>query len=167
MGYISLLVFAVCCPLQAQTYELNPPAAPKTSAQGTPSSKGQPGKSQPGKGQAKPNQAKPSQGPSQSESLGWGSNIQDARIARAAEQALKQGNYALAVNLAQRAANAAPNDAQLWILLGYAARLNHQYPLSVDAYNHGLRLKPSNVDGVSGLAQTYASWAGRPRRWLF
>jgi tetratricopeptide (TPR) repeat protein len=151
MGYLSLLVFAVCCPLQAQTYELNPPAAPKTSSQGTPSSKAKPGKSQPGKGQSKPGQ-----GPSQSESLGWGSNIQDARIARAAEQALKQGNHALAVNLAQRAAQAAPNDAQLWILLGYAARLNHQYPLSVDAYNRGLSLKPSNVDGVSGLAQTYS-----------
>ena len=146
MGYLSLLVFAVCCLLQAQTYELNPPAAPKTSSQGTPSSKAKPGKSQPGKGQLKPGQ-----GPSQSESLGWGSNIQDARIARAAEQALKQGNHALAVNLAQRAAQAAPNDAQLWILLGYAARLNHQYPLSVDAYNRGLSLKPSNVDGVSGL----------------
>jgi tetratricopeptide (TPR) repeat protein len=150
MGYISLLVFAVCCPLQAQTYELTPPAAqkgppPKSPAQKTPSQKSPSPKVQ----------ANPGPGTSQSESLGWGSNIQDARIARAAEQALKQGNHALAVSLAQRAAQAAPNDAQLWILLGYAARLNHQYPLSVDAYNRGLRLKPSNVDGMSGLAQTY------------
>jgi tetratricopeptide (TPR) repeat protein len=70
--------------------------------------------------------------------------------------ALKQGNYPLAVSLAQRAAQAAPNDPQLWILLGYAARLNHQYGLSIDAYNHGLRLKPSSLDGMSGLAQTYS-----------
>ena len=54
------------------------------------------------------------------------------------------------------AAQAAPNDAQLWTLLGYAARLNHQYALSVDAYSHGLRLKPSSLDGMSGLAQTYS-----------
>lgn len=88
--------------------------------------------------------------------MGWGSNIQDARLARAAELALKQGNHGEAVRLAQRAAQAAPNDAQLWILLGYAARLNRQFGLSVDAYNHGLRLKPGSVDGMSGLAQTYA-----------
>jgi tetratricopeptide (TPR) repeat protein len=69
---------------------------------------------------------------------------------------LKQGNYALALNLAQRAVQSAPNDDKLWSLVGYAARLNHQYGLSVDAYNRVLRLKPSNVDGVSGLAQTYS-----------
>jgi tetratricopeptide (TPR) repeat protein len=149
MGYLFLLVFAVCCSLQAQTYDLNPPPAQKPPS----SQKVQPQKGQPRKSQASTAPARPS---AQSESLGWGSNIQDARIARAAEQALKQGNHALAVSLAQRAAQAAPNDAQLWILLGYAARLNHQYPLSVDAYNHGLRLKPSNVDGMSGLAQTYS-----------
>ncbi|HEX6774075.1 MAG TPA: tetratricopeptide repeat protein, partial [Acidobacteriaceae bacterium] len=77
-------------------------------------------------------------------------------MARAAELALKQGKHAEAMQLAQRAAQSAPNDAQLWILLGYTARLNHNYGLSVDAYSHGLRLKPSSVDGMSGLAQTYA-----------
>src|SRR6202789_1943611 len=139
IGYLSLLVFTVCLPLQAQTYEMTP-----SGAQAPPSA------SQ--KNQPKTRQA----APSTSDSLGWGSNIQDARIARAAELALKQGNHPLAVSLAQRAAQAAPNDAQLWILLGYAARLNHQYPLSVEAYSHGLRLKPSAPDGMSGLAQTYA-----------
>jgi tetratricopeptide (TPR) repeat protein len=138
IGYLFLLVFTVCLPLQAQTYEMTP-----SGAQAPPSAS---------KNQPKPRQA----APSTSDSLGWGSNIQDARIARAAELALKQGNHPLAVSLAQRAAQAAPNDAQLWILLGYAARLNHQYPLSVEAYSHGLRLKPSAPDGMSGLAQTYA-----------
>jgi tetratricopeptide (TPR) repeat protein len=138
IGYLFLLVFTVCLPLQAQTYEVTP-----SGAQAPPSAS---------KSQPKTHQT----APSNSDSLGWGSNIQDARIARAAELALKQGNHPLAVSLAQRAAQAAPNDAQLWILLGYAARLNHQYPLSVEAYSHGLRLKPSAPDAMSGLAQTYA-----------
>jgi len=89
------------------------------------------------------------------QSLGWGSNIQNARLARAAEEALKRGNYAAAVNYAQRAAQTAPNDPQLWFLLGYAARLNGKSQLSIDSYNHGLRLNPSSLDGISGLAQTY------------
>src|SRR4051794_8348484 len=36
--------------------------------------------------------------------LGWGSNIQNARLARAAENALKNHNYSAAVDFAQRAA---------------------------------------------------------------
>lgn len=136
-----MLVFAVCSPSQAQTYEITPPAAQKPQSQKTAPSKA-------------PSKAPPP--PSQSEALGWGSNIQDARLARAAELALKQGNHAEAVRLAQRAAQAAPNDPRLWILVGYAARLNRQYGLSVDAYSHGLRLQPGSVDGMSGLGQTYA-----------
>lgn len=143
IGYsIFLLVFAVCSSLQAQTYEISPAAPQQQSKQGSAPSQKAPAKAAPA--------------PSQSESLGWGSNIQDARLARAAELALKQGNHGEAVRLAQRAAQNAPNDAQLWTLLGYAARLNHQYGLSVDAYSHGLRLKPGSIDGMSGLAQTYA-----------
>ena len=88
--------------------------------------------------------------------LGWGSNIQNARLARAAQQALDRGDHALALEYAQRAAQAAPNDAQLWFLLAYAARLDSRYGQAVDAYNHGLKLDPSSVNGVSGLAQTYS-----------
>ena len=88
--------------------------------------------------------------------LGWGSNIQNARLARAAEEALKNGNYTAALDYAQRAAQAAPNDPQLWFLLGYAARLSRRTQLSLDAYNRGLRLNPSSLDGLSGLAQTYS-----------
>ena len=141
IGYLFLLVFSVCYPVQAQTYEVGPSAAPQPSSAPKTASK---------------NPSHQGQAPAQSDSLGWGSNIQDARIARAAEMALKQGNHPLAVSLAQRAAQAAPNDPQIWILLGYAARLNHQYGLSIDAYSHGLRLKPGAPDGMSGLAQTYA-----------
>jgi cytochrome c-type biogenesis protein CcmH/NrfG len=57
---------------------------------------------------------------------------------------------------AQRAVNAAPQNPDLWFTLAYAARLSGQYSLSVDAYRRGLALKPSSVEGLSGLAQTYA-----------
>jgi tetratricopeptide (TPR) repeat protein len=100
----------------------------------------------------------PQTGPSQSpgQPLGWGSNIQNARLARAAELALQHGDKALALDYAQRAAKATPNDPQLWFLLGYAARLNAKYQESVDAYSRGLRLTPSALDGLSGLGQTYS-----------
>jgi tetratricopeptide (TPR) repeat protein len=118
------------CVVSAQTYNVGPDA-----------SKG----SQP--------QSGPSQSPAQP--LGWGSNIQNARLARAAELALQHGDKALALDYAQRAAQAAPNDPQLWFLLGYAARLNAKFQESVDAYSRGLRLTPSSLDGLSGLGQTY------------
>ena len=89
--------------------------------------------------------------------LGWGSNIQNARLARAAELALQQGDHAIAFTYAQRAAQSAPNDPQLWFLLGYAARLDSRLGPSADAYQHGLRLNPNSIDGMSGLAQTYAA----------
>ncbi len=89
------------------------------------------------------------------QSLGWGSNIQNARLASAAQQALTRGDHALAFEYAQRAAKAAPNDPQLWFLLGYAARLDGKYQESVDAYNQGLHLSPSSLEGLSGLAQDY------------
>ena len=57
-------------------------------------------------------------------------------------------------NIAERASQAAPNDPQLWFLLGYAARLNGKTQQSIDAYSHGLRLSPNSLDGISGLAQT-------------
>ena len=52
--------------------------------------------------------------------------------------------------------NAAPQNPDLWFTLAYAARLSGQYSQSVDAYQRGLQLKPSSVEGLSGLAQTYA-----------
>ncbi|PYX73489.1 MAG: hypothetical protein DMG78_08855 [Acidobacteria bacterium] len=88
--------------------------------------------------------------------LSWGAGIGVARQARAADEALKRNDFAGAVAHAQQAVNEAPQDAELWFLLGYAARLNAQYGLSVDAYNRGLKQKPSSVRGLAGLAQTYA-----------
>ncbi len=92
----------------------------------------------------------------QSQSLGWGSNIQNARLARAAQLAIQQGNKAQAVDFAQRAAQSAPNDPQLWFLLGFAARIDERFQLSLDAYNKGLKLNPGSLDGMSGVAQDYS-----------
>lgn len=86
----------------------------------------------------------------------WGAGIQVARQARAADEALKRNDYTAAVTFAQQAANSAPQDAELWFLLGYTARLDEKYQLSIDSYSHGLKLKPNSVRGLAGLAQTYA-----------
>ncbi|MGA8042994.1 MAG: tetratricopeptide repeat protein, partial [Terracidiphilus sp.] len=125
------VIAASACVVEAQTYAVGP---------GTPESS-----------QSQTEKSKPSDQP-----LGWGSNIQNARLARAAEQALRHGDLALALDYAQRAAQATPNDPQLWFLLGYADRLDGRLSLSVDAYSRGLRLSPSSLEGLSGLAQTYS-----------
>jgi tetratricopeptide (TPR) repeat protein len=93
---------------------------------------------------------------SQSDKLGWGSNIQNARLARAAESALKSGNYSAAMDFAQRAAQSAPGDDKLWFLLGYTQRLAGKEQASVESYDRGLRINPSSLEGQSGLAQTFA-----------
>jgi tetratricopeptide (TPR) repeat protein len=131
-AYVSVLVVALAGVLPAQTYRVGSGSSDKAQSIAEPT-------------------------PAANKSLGWGSNIQNARLARAAELALKSGNYAAAVDYAQRAAQATPNDAQLWFLLGYAARLDGKSQLAADAYNRGLRLNPSALDGLSGLAQTYST----------
>jgi tetratricopeptide (TPR) repeat protein len=122
---------AVVCGVKAQTYQLGPDSS-------------------------KDSQAQPNQNRSSGQTLGWGSNIQNARLARAAQLALQHGDRALALDYARRASQAAPNDPQLWFLLGYAARLNGRYQESVDAYTQGLHLSPASLDGMSGLAQDYS-----------
>jgi len=92
----------------------------------------------------------------QNPGLGWGSSIEVARQARAAQDALKRNEYTAAVSFAERAAHAAPQDAELWFLLGYCDRLANYFPQSVDAYNRGMKLQPHSVRGMAGLAQTYA-----------
>lgn len=89
------------------------------------------------------------------QSMGWGASIEVGRNARAAEDQLKRGNAAAAAAAAERAANAAPQNAKLWFLLGYASRLAGQYARSEEAYQRGLKIERNNLDGLSGLAQTY------------
>jgi tetratricopeptide (TPR) repeat protein len=88
--------------------------------------------------------------------MGWGASIEVSREARAAQTALQHGDFREATAHAQRAVNAAPQNADLWFTLAYAARLSGQYGVSVGAYRRGLVLRPSSVEGLSGLAQTYA-----------
>ena len=127
-----MATFIGICGLNAQTYQLGP----ENSNQASPQSK-----------QSKQAEAE----------IGWGSNIENARVARAAQQALQRGDRVHALEYAQRASQSAPSDPQLWFLLGYAARLNAKYQMSVDAYSHGLKLSPSSLEGLSGLAQTYST----------
>jgi tetratricopeptide (TPR) repeat protein len=131
------VLLVVVCTSHAQTYQIGPENSNQNS---------------------KPAQ-KQSQKQTQAQepNLGFGSNIENARLGRAAEQALQRGDKVRALEFAQRAAQAAPNDAQLWFLVGYAARLNARFQQSVDAYSHGLRVNPSSLEGLSGLAQTYAA----------
>ncbi len=94
--------------------------------------------------------------PQSGQNFSWGSGIEVARQARAADAALKRNDYAAALSYAEQAAKSAPQDPEMWFLLGYAARLADRYQLSVDSYNRGLKLQPNSVRGLAGLAQTYA-----------
>ncbi len=140
------LIFALSSASLAQTYKLGAGANPQASTP-APST------------QVRNNDAQPSS--SSTASLGFGSNIQNARLARAAELALRNGEYSTAVDYAQRATRATPGDPQLWFLLGYASRLAGKLQLSLDAYQQGLRLNPSALAGLSGLAETYSATGRR------
>lgn len=131
----SLFLLTVTAVLDGQTFEVN---------QGSNSNK-------PAK------RAAPQPSPSESQTgIGWGSGIEVARQARAVQQALDKGDYRTAIASANSAANAAPQNADLWFLLGYAARLGGDYKLSLQGYQRGLERKPSSIQGLSGEAQTYA-----------
>ncbi len=123
----------------AQTFEVNQPPAAKKQA----------------KGKQKGAAPKPKKGGSEA-GIGWGSSIETAREARAVDQALRKNDYQAAIASAQRAAHSAPQNAELWFLLGYAARLGNNYNLSLEGYKRGLQITPSSIPGLSGEAQTYA-----------
>jgi tetratricopeptide (TPR) repeat protein len=131
--FLSLAIVAA-----GQTFEVNQP----------PSSQSKKGKQQK-KGSA-------ASASSSGSGIGWGSGIETARESRAVDQALKKGDYRSAIASANRAARSAPKNAELWFLLGYAARLGGDYNLSLQGYQRGLELKPSSIAGLSGEAQTYA-----------
>jgi tetratricopeptide (TPR) repeat protein len=127
----------------AQTFEINGQSNTSSSA---PAQKK--GKKAPSRGSAGGSRA--------DTGMGWGSSIEVARQARAAQEALDKGNYAAAMDYATRATRAAPQNPDFWFLLAYAARLAGRYSTSVDAYQKGLQEQPNSIQGLSGLAQTYA-----------
>ena len=129
-----LLGVALCC---AQTFEVAPHSdASRTS-----------GATSPARTRTAP--------PTAENTLGWGSGLEVAQQARAAQAALGAGEYAAASAHAERAARAAPQNADLWFLFGYAARLAGRYQASADAFQRGLAVRPASVQGLAGLAQTY------------
>ena len=138
---VLLFSFAAASIATAQTYDVSGQA-------GTPTSEPQP--------EYQSDQQKTASATAASTNLSWGSSIDIARQARAAQDALKRNDYPAAVSFAERAAKSAPQDAELWFLLGYAARLDERYQVSVDAYNRGLKIQPNSAKGMAGLAQTYA-----------
>lgn len=146
-GKLFFAAIAVCISVAliqsapAQTFEVNQPAAKKQAK----------GKQQKAAQKNAPKKKNP-----QENGIGWGSGIETAREARAVDQALKKNDFQAAIASAQRAAHSAPKNAELWFLLGYAARLGNNYSLSLEGYQHGLQLKPSSIAGLSGEAQTYA-----------
>lgn len=126
----------------AQTFDVNGQPPPTNQA--------------PAKKRAKPPANNPASNSGTGTGMGWGASIEVAREARAAQTALQRGDAGDAALHAQRAVKAAPQNPDLWFTLAYAARLSGQYALSVDAYHRGLALRPSSIEGLSGLAQTYA-----------
>ncbi len=139
-GSVRLAVLLVATAGAAQTFDVNGQTSPTTPA--------------PSKKRGAPSNTKPSG--NNGTGMGWGASIEVAREARAAQTELQHGHAGDAAMHAQRAVKAAPQNPDLWFTLAYAARLSGQYALSVDAYHRGLALKPSSVEGLSGLAQTYA-----------
>src|SRR5438309_2712788 len=139
----SLLISTFCVLLAgatalAQTFEVNGGSSPSSNTSA--------------KKSARPSNR--ASAPSSDTGMGWGSSIEVARQARAAQDALRRNDYTGAMNFAQRATKAAPQNPDFWFLLAYSARLAGRYSTSVDAYKRGLTLRPSSIEGLSGLAQT-------------
>jgi tetratricopeptide (TPR) repeat protein len=135
IALVFVLGALVCC-ASAQDYKVGPGAA------STP--------------QAQPAQPQATQPQAPGQQLGFGSNIENARLAHAAVMALQHGDRVQGLDFARRAAQSAPSNPQLWFLAGYAARLNGRFEESIQHYNQGLHLAPSSLEGRSGLAQTFA-----------
>ncbi|HEY6180930.1 MAG TPA: tetratricopeptide repeat protein, partial [Terriglobales bacterium] len=106
-------------------------------------------------GQKDPQSKQSGSNAQQAPNLGWGSGIEVARQVRAAQDALKQNDYATALSHAEQATKVAPNDAEVWFLLGYCNRLAGHYQASLDAFQRGLTHKQGSVRGMAGMAQTY------------
>ena len=130
-----LFMVAACASLAAQTFEVGSPSNHQTS---------------------KPRSKSQQRSQSADSGMGWGSSIGVAREARAAREALQRNEFKAAESHAARAANSAPQNSDFWFLYAYAARLAGDFSNSLDAYNRGLQLRPSSIEGLSGLAQTYA-----------
>ena len=106
---ISAIVLWAASAALAQTFEINGQSSTTST---TPNAKrGKKSQSPGGTGTA----------PRSDTGMGWGSSIEVARQARAAQEALDKGNYSAAMDYATRATKAAPQNPDFWFLLAYAA----------------------------------------------
>jgi tetratricopeptide (TPR) repeat protein len=145
------LIASPAAAIYAQTFELTPQQ--QTAADKASKKKKKKSAATPAPDASQP-PAEPAEAPAGG--IGWGSGIEVARDARAAQQALGKGDYNAAADSASRAAHSAPQNAGLWFLFGYSARLAGHYDDALYAYKKGLNRLPSSIQGLSGLAQTYA-----------
>src|SRR5271170_6260579 len=116
----------------AQTYDINGQGASSPKKQGSKAAAADTPQES-----ANPSESGSDLSGSSEQGFGWGSSIEVSRQVRAAEDALKRNDYAAAVGFAERAAKSAPQNAELWFLLGYTERLDDHFGASVEAYNHG------------------------------
>src|ERR1700687_2346053 len=98
---------ALCC---AQTFEVTPRSDVKPSPKAASKTSGAAAGKTPSATSA---EVKPS--------LGWGSGLEVPQQPGPAQAELAAGDYAAATSHAERAAKAAPQNADLWFLFGYAA----------------------------------------------
>ncbi|PYY14759.1 MAG: hypothetical protein DMG61_08815, partial [Acidobacteria bacterium] len=142
---VLLLVFVLVASMSAQTFEIG-------GQQSQPQQQSQTPRKKAGKSSAPAVQTQP-----QEESgIGtFGESIAVQREQRAADDALRHNNAAVAYMHAKRAIEMAPGDSGRWFTLGYAARLAGHLSDSENAYKRGLQISPNAAEGLSGLAQTY------------
>ena len=141
-----ILLFAFAVSMSAQTWEVG---GQQTQPQ---QQQAQAPRKKAGKGASVPMQSTQQQ----ESGIGtFGESISVQREQRAADEALRHNNAAVAYAHAKRAIEMAPGDPGRWFTLGYAARLSGHLSDSENAYKRGLQISPNAAEGLSGLAQTY------------
>src|SRR5947207_941845 len=141
-----ILFFALVASISAQTFEI-----------GGQQSQPQPQSQVPRKKTGKASGAAAVQAQQQEQpGIGtFGESISVQPEQRAADEALRHNNAAVAYAHAKRAIEMAPGDPGRWFTLGYAGRLSGHLADSESAYKRGLQIAPNAAEGLSGLAQTY------------
>ncbi len=71
-------------------------------------------------------------------------------------QAYKAKEWSRAATLYARLAREHPQDADVWIYLGWAYKGAHQYQKALEAFAHADRIDPHRFWSAYGRAQTYA-----------
>jgi tetratricopeptide (TPR) repeat protein len=67
--------------------------------------------------------------------------------------AMRTGNFAQAIELADQGLATSPNDSQLWTLKGIALSAQNHPSKALDAYHHALKISPNYLPALEGAAQ--------------